>query len=85
MRATFYDQQAANRRLSALLMASVALLLGVLGFAIGYAYTGDAIGGAGATILAVGLGLVLSLGSYYAGDSVVLSAFVDVLPKNTCR
>ena len=29
---------------------------------------------AGATILAVGLGLVLSLGSYYAGDSVVLSA-----------
>ena len=32
MRATFYDQQASNRRLSLLLMLSVALLLAALGF-----------------------------------------------------
>lgn len=74
MRTTFYDQQAANRRLSLLLMLSVALLLAALGFSIGYAYTGALEGGIGFTGLAVVLGLVLSLGSYYGGDSVVLSA-----------
>ena len=43
---TFYQQQAANRRLSLLLMLSVALLLAALGFSIGYAYTGAPAGGA---------------------------------------
>jgi len=74
MRATFYDQQAANRRLSLLLMLSVAILLAALGFSIGFAYTGAIEGGAGFTVLAVVLGVALSIGSYYGGDSVVLRA-----------
>ncbi|MGE3857117.1 MAG: M48 family metallopeptidase [Dehalococcoidia bacterium] len=74
MRATFYDQQAANRRLSLLLMLSVAVLLAALGFSIGFAYTGAIEGGAGFTVLAVILGIALSVGSYYGGDSVVLRA-----------
>ena len=74
MRATFYDQQAANRRLSLLLMLSVALLLAALGFSIGYAYTGAPAGGAGFTALALVLGVVMSIGSYYEGDAIVLAA-----------
>ena len=74
MHATFYDQQASNRRLSVLLMLSVAVLLAALGFAIGYAYIGNAYGGVGATALALVLGLGMSIGAYYEGDSVVLAA-----------
>ena len=74
MRATFYQQQAANRRLSLLLMLSVALILGALGFTMGFAYTGDPVGGAGFTLVALFLGLVMSAGSYYGGDAIVLSA-----------
>jgi len=74
MRATFYEQQSANRRLSVLLMISVALLLAALGFSIGFAYTGSEIGGAAFTLGALVLGIVLSIGSYYGGDQVVLSA-----------
>ena len=74
MRATFYDQQTANRRLSLLLMLSVALLLAALGFSIGFAYTGYAAGGAGFTVLALVLGVVMSVASYYQGDAIVLAA-----------
>lgn len=74
MRATFYEQQSANRRLSMLLMLSVALLLAALGFSIGFAYTGNEIGGVAFTLGALVLGIVLSVGSYYGGDKVVLAA-----------
>jgi len=74
MRATFYEQQSTNRRLSMLLMISVALLLAALGFSIGFAYTGNEIGGAAFTLGALVLGIVLSIGSYYSGDKVVLAA-----------
>ena len=74
MRETFYQQQSANRRLSWLLMFSVALMLAALGFTIGVAYTGDPIGGAGFTVLALVLGIVMSVGSYYGGDAIVLAA-----------
>ena len=74
MRSTFYDQQTANRRLSLLLMLSVALLLAALGFSIGFAYTGYAVGGAGFTVIALVLGIVMSVGSYYQGDAIVLAA-----------
>ena len=65
---TFYREIARNRRRSWLLVAAVILVLGALGGAIGYA-TG--IGWAG-VIGAVVLAAVMSVGSYYAGDSLVM-------------
>ncbi len=73
MAGTFYDQIAANRRNSFLLAFAVVGILGALGFSIGYALTGRAAGGLGATLLAVALGLLMSLGSYFAGDRIVLA------------
>ena len=71
---TFYAQQAANRRNSVLLAVVVVVLLGLLGFAIGYALTGDAVGALGSVGIAVGIGFLASLGSYFAGDKLVLAA-----------
>ena len=42
---SFYDQIAANRRNSFLMAALVVVLLGMLGFAIGWAVFGDPSGG----------------------------------------
>jgi len=73
-RSTFYDQMAANRRNAFLLALAVVALLGALGFAVGYALTGDPAGAIGATGIALAVGLVMSLGSYFAGDQLVLAA-----------
>jgi len=70
---TFYDQMAANRRNSLLLALAVVVILGALGFSIGYALTGSPAGGLGTTLIAVVIGLVASLGSYFAGDQIVLT------------
>ena len=72
--ATFYTHQAANRRNSLLLMLSVAVVLAVFGFAIGFGTSGRLDGGLLAIAGALVLSVVLSLGSYYAGDSLVLAA-----------
>jgi heat shock protein HtpX len=71
---TFFAQESANRRNSILLMLVVVLLLGALGFAIGYALTGSSGGGLGVTIVAAGAGVLASLGSWFAGDRLVLAA-----------
>jgi heat shock protein HtpX len=71
--ATFYDQISANRRNSFLLALVVVLLLGALGFSIGYALTGSGGGAVGTTTIAVIVGLVMALGSYFAGDRLVLA------------
>jgi heat shock protein HtpX len=71
--ATFYDQIGANRRNSVLLALVVVLLLGVLGLAIGVAVTGRPEAALPSAGLAVGIGLLASLVTYYAGDSLVLS------------
>ncbi|HXG26257.1 MAG TPA: M48 family metallopeptidase [Candidatus Binatia bacterium] len=73
-RATFYAQQAANRRNSLLLVLIVTALLAALGFSIGYGTTGYVEGAFGVTTFAIILALVLSLGSYFAGDKLVLAA-----------
>jgi heat shock protein HtpX len=70
---TFYDQIAANRRNSFLLALAVVALLGALGFSIGYALTGELGGGIATTLLAVAVGVAVSLGSYFAGDQLVLT------------
>ena len=74
MAATFYAQQSANRRNSVILALAVVVLLGILGFAIGYALTGDPAGAVGTTIVALVVGILMSIGSYFAGDKLVLAA-----------
>jgi heat shock protein HtpX len=72
-RSTFHAQQAANRRNSILLIVVVTLLLAALGFAIGYATTGYVEGAFGVTTGAIVLAMLLSVGSYFAGDKLVLA------------
>lgn len=71
---TFFNQQASNRRKSLLLLISVGVLLGVLGFTIGFGTTGNPSGGLWFTGGAVVLAAVIASGSYFAGDRVVLAA-----------
>ena len=70
---TFYNQIAANQRKSIVLALIVVLLFGALGFSIGFAITGDPSGAAVTMAIALGIGTVLALGSYYGGDSLVLA------------
>jgi heat shock protein HtpX len=54
--------------------AFVVVVLGVLGFAIGYAVFGSPAGGLGTTLVALVLGGLSGVGTYFAGDSLVLTA-----------
>ena len=72
MAASFYQQVAANRRNSFLLALAVIAVLAALGFSVGFALTGEPAGGVGATALATGAGVAMSIGSYFAGDKLVL-------------
>ncbi len=74
MAGTFYNQISANRRNSLLLALAVVGILGALGFAIGYALTGEVAGSIVTTAIAAGIGLLLGLGTYFAGDRIVLTA-----------
>jgi heat shock protein HtpX len=71
---TFYAQIAANRRQSLLLVIFVTAFLAVFGFIIGYAISGRPEGGYVATGIAVLIALLMSVVSYYSGDSLVLAA-----------
>jgi heat shock protein HtpX len=66
---TFYREIDRNRRRSWLLVAVVVVVLGLLGGAIGYA-TGFGWFG---VVLAVGVATALSVGSYFAGDALVMA------------
>jgi heat shock protein HtpX len=70
---TFYDQIAANRRNSFLLALGVVVLLGLLGFTAGWALFGEPAGGVFTLVGAVLLGALAGVGTYVAGDSLVLS------------
>ena len=72
-RQSFAVQQSINRRNSVLLIGLVLLLLAGLGFAIGYGTTGAVEGAFGVTAGAIVLGMLLSVGSYFAGDQLVLA------------
>src|SRR3954453_17725738 len=74
MATTFYSQIGANKRNSVLLALLVTLVLGALGLFIGWAVTGDPRAAVPSLITAVGLGLLASLVSYFAGDSLVLAS-----------
>ena len=70
---TFYQQQAANKRNSLLMAGFIVLLLGLLGFSIGYAIFGTPAGGVGTTIFAISLGVLSGIGTYFSGDKLVLA------------
>jgi len=72
-RSTFAAEQAENRRNSVLLIVAVTLILAALGFAIGYGTTGAVEGAFGVTTGAIVLAMLLSVGSYFAGDQLVLA------------
>ena len=74
MATTFYSEIGANRRNSLLLAIVVTALLALLGAAIGYALTGTGAGAVGVTLVAAVAGALLSIGSYFGGDAVVLAA-----------
>jgi heat shock protein HtpX len=71
---SFYDQIAANKRQSLLMAALVVIILGVLGYFIGYAVVGSPSGGIAATVLAIVVGSLSGVGTYFAGDKLVLAA-----------
>ena len=73
-RESFFEQQTANRRQSWLLALAVLGLLGALGYTIGFGVSGESAGGLATTVGALALGTLLSLGSYFAGDKLVLAA-----------
>jgi heat shock protein HtpX len=73
IRTTFWQQESANRRNSLLLALIVVLLLGALGMAIGYAVAGSVEGGYATTAVALVVGILASIGSYFGGDKLVLA------------
>ena len=73
-RQTFFAQQAANRRNSIVLVLAVTALLAVLGFAIGYGTTGYIEGAYGVTTVAIVIAMLMSVGSFFAGDKLVLAS-----------
>ena len=73
-RPTFYHQIAVNRRRSVLLTLIVAGLLGLLGFGIGFAVGGDVVYGIPVLVGVVLLTFIVSIGTYFAGDGLVLAA-----------
>lgn len=72
--ATFYQLEAKNRRESVLLVIITVFILMLMGALIGTAMFGDVVGALPVIIGAALLGLGTVAGSYYAGDSAVLSA-----------
>jgi len=76
--ATFFSEEAANRRNSILLMIVVIAFLAVFGFVIGFSIgygSGDEIYfGIGALIIAVLIGSLSAVGSYFGGDQLVLAS-----------
>ena len=70
---SFYDQISANKRNSFLMAGVVVVLLGLLGFAIGYAIVGSPAGGVLATGLALGIGAISGVATYFSGDKLVLA------------
>ena len=73
-RETFYQQIRQNKVRSILLMLAIVALLGVLGYFAGFFLAGDPASALFFVPLAMGLAALLSLGAFFSGDSLVLSA-----------
>jgi heat shock protein HtpX len=68
-----YEQIAANRRKTVLLIFGAIVLLGAVGYVLGLWY-GSGAGGIYGLVGAVALAIVLSLGSFFGGDRLVLAS-----------
>jgi heat shock protein HtpX len=68
-----YEQIAANKRKTVLLIFGAIVLLGAVGYVLGLWYGGSGSGVYG-LVGAVALALVLSLGSFFGGDRLVLAS-----------
>jgi heat shock protein HtpX len=75
---TFYAEESANKRNSFLLALLVIAFLAAFGFVIGFSIgygSGDEVAfGIAALVIAVGIGAISALFSYYGGDKLVLSS-----------
>jgi heat shock protein HtpX len=71
---TFYQQIAANRRRSILLVLIICAILATFGFVIGYVISRSWQGGLVAVAIALLIALLMSSVSYFAGDSIVLAS-----------
>jgi heat shock protein HtpX len=71
---TFYSQIAANKRNSFLLTLVIVVLFALLGFSIGYAIGGDVTSALFVMVIALVVGALISAGSFFSGDSLVLAA-----------
>ena len=70
---SFYDQISANKRNSLLMATFVVAIFALLGFTIGYAIVGTPTGGVGALALALGIGGLTGIATYFSGDKLVLT------------
>jgi heat shock protein HtpX len=66
-----HEQIAANKRKTVLLFVIAIAFTGLIGYAIGYLFWA---GGPAGVVIAVALAVILSLGSYFAGDRLVLAS-----------
>lgn len=72
--ATFRERIAKNKRNSLFLFAVFFAFVVIFGYVLGYAYVGDPVGAVSGIFVALLLGTVSGLVSYYAGDKMVLAA-----------
>jgi len=70
---SFYQQIAANRRNSFLMALLVVVLLGALGFSIGYVLFGTPAGGLATTLFAIMIGGISGIFTFFQGDKLVLA------------
>src|SRR5919202_2424636 len=71
---TFQDRISVNKRNSVLLIAVFLAFVTVFGYVIGYAWIGDPVNAIFGLVLALVVGTVSGLASYYGGDRMVLAA-----------
>jgi heat shock protein HtpX len=74
VRETFYQQIRQNKLRSILLVLIIVALLGLLGYFAGYFFTGEPAGALIFVPIAMLLAGLLSVGAYFGGDSLVLTA-----------
>lgn len=71
---TFRNRISVNKRNSLLLIAAFLAFVTVFGYIIGYAWIGDPAGAIFGLVLALAVGTISGLATYYGGDRMVLAA-----------